>query len=59
MAIYNVASTVVELIEAATPADAQRALDRRLTAAGFEVLEDDPPVFLSESDPNYNAISEG
>lgn len=38
--MWNVVSTVVEIVEAVTATQAQQSLERRLRKSGFEVFED-------------------
>jgi hypothetical protein len=49
--IWNVRTSVVELIAAPTAAEAQDMLSDRLIAAGFTKYEDDQPGDVFESEP--------
>lgn len=48
MTIYNVAATVVDLIEADDDRQARQRLDNRLRRSGFEVIEGDHEVLVAE-----------
>jgi len=48
MKTYNVAVTVVELVDANSADESVQALEKRLRAAGFETLEFSGNAFESE-----------
>ena len=50
MSTWNVARTVVDLIDADTPEQAEAIIDARLRAAGFDLYDAEQPATF-ESEP--------
>lgn len=48
MPVYNVATTVVDLVETDDGAQAQQILEHRLRHDGYELIEGEHQPFLSE-----------